>query len=288
MDGTFVIATADTVTNFFGMQEFCVGKNTTVERGGETAGRVEIRGGYNLLGTFLAIGRYNGTTFTAPNGVSSVVVVSGGETHAQNLSMGYTTYQNDCTARPAFYQTGGKFFVEMLRPSDHDGCRTRMGISGGTFTAGMMVGALQGSGHCDLFIENTGTMCIKRGMNLAGKDNGSTRVYLRDGGTLQAGNIFCGANASAVIYADGGIWQATDKNSSIRKGVDLYVGAKGLTILPQGNHVIIHGNVLRDPQLLGKDGGIRIQGKGTVTFNGKNSFTGPVTAPEAKVVGLLK
>lgn len=287
-DGTFVIATADTVTNYFGTQEFCVGKNTTVEPGKETAGRVEIRGGYNLLGTFLAIGRYNGTTFTAPKGVSSVVTVSGGETHVQNLSMGYTTYQNDCTARPAFYQTGGRFFVDLLRPSDHDGCRTRLGISGGTFTANTMVGALQGSGHCDLFIEKSGTMCVKRAMNLAGKDDGSARVYLRDGGTLQAGNIFCGPRATAVIYADGGIWEATDKNSSIKKGVDLYVGEKGLTILLAGNHVTIGGDLLRDPQLLGKDGGIQIKGKGTVTFNGKNTLAGPVVAPEAKLIGLTK
>ena len=99
LNGRVVIDTPDTVTNYFGNNEFVVGKNSTTASGSETAAHLDVYGGYNDLGSFLAIGRANGNTTTAPSGLSSTVNIYGGYTWVNNVSCVSATIPRKDTSR---------------------------------------------------------------------------------------------------------------------------------------------------------------------------------------------
>ena len=114
LNGRVVINTPNTVTNYFGNSEVVVGRNST-SSGTETAAHLDVYGGYNELGNFLAIGRANGNTTTAPGGLSSTVNIYGGYTWVNNISMGYTIGDANVTAKPVLNVFGGELRTSYMR-----------------------------------------------------------------------------------------------------------------------------------------------------------------------------
>ena len=281
LNGRVVIDTPNTVTNNFGSAEFVVGKNSTSAANAETPAHLEIRGGYNNLGNFLAIGRANGNTTTAPEGLSSTVTISGGYTWAQNVSMGYTINNPNVTAKPVLNVVGGELRASYLRLCDQPskGYVTVNVTSGGILRSTGSYGGGQNAGGGKIYINvsSNGTFRCDTNFNTfqnAGASN-TCIIKLFDDGILQANNFSCAQAGTARIEADGGILKP---NGTIHERIVLALGEKGLKLQPRGNTTI--SSPVQTLAGVANDGGITISGGSSVTFAGQLSFTGPVTVTD--------
>ena len=281
LNGRVVIDTPDTVTNYFGNNEFVVGRNSTTASNAETPAHLEIRGGYNNLGNFLAIGRANGNTTTAPDGLSSTVTISGGYTWAQNVSMGYTINNQNVTAKPVLNVVGGELRAGYLRLCDHpsQGYVTVNVTSGGILRSTGAYGGGQnvGGGKIYINVSSNGTFRCDTNFNTFQNSGASNTCIIKlfDDGILQANNFTCAQAGTARIEADGGILKP---NGTIHERIVLALGEKGLKLQPRGNTAI--SSPVQTLAGVANDGGITISGGSSVTFAGQLSFTGPVTVTD--------
>lgn len=278
LNGRVVIDTPNTVTNYFGDNEFVVGRNSTSAANAETPAHLEIRGGNNSFGNFLAIGRANGNTTTAPDGLSSTVTVSGGYTYASNVSMGYTIANANVTAKPVLNVIGGELRTGYLRLCDHPskGYVTVNVTSGGILRSTSDYGGGQNAGGGKIYINISSNGIFQCDANFhTFKNSGANNtciVKLFDDGILQANNFYCANAGTARIEADGGILKP---NGKVENRIVLALGEKGLKLQTRGSTTI--NSPVQTLSGVANDGGITISGGHQVTFTGALSFTGPVT-----------
>ena len=280
MNGRVVIDTPDTVTNYFGNNEFVVGKNSTTAAGAETAAHLDVYGGYNELGTFLAIGRANGNTTTAPSGLSSTVNIYGGYTRADNISMGYTIGNANVTAKPVLNVFGGELRANYLRLCDHpsQGYVT-VNVSGGILrsTGSYAAGQNAAGGTIYINVSSNGTFRCDTDFNFFKSGSGYTDIVrLFDDGILQANNFNCDGTGTARIEADGGVIKP---NGSVNAKIVTVLGEKGLTINARGNTT--WNGAIQTLSGVTRDGGLTVTGGKAVTFAGNLSFTGPITCSDS-------
>ncbi|MBQ7189163.1 MAG: hypothetical protein IJR99_07075 [Kiritimatiellae bacterium] len=280
LNGRVVIDTPNTVTNYFGDNEFVVGKNSTTASGAETAAYLDIYGGYNNLGNFLAIGRANGNTTTASEGLSSTVSIYGGYTWANNISMGYTIGNKNVTAKPVLNVFGGELRTGYLRLCDHpsQGYVT-VNVSGGILrsTGDYSGGQNAGGGKIYINVSSNGTFqCDKNFNTFIQSGAGNTCVIkLFDNGILRANNFNCAYAGDARIEADGGVIKPS---GTVNERIVTYLGEKGLTIDARGDST--WNGVIQPLPGVANDGGVTVSGGKSVAFKGALSFSGPITCSD--------
>ena len=100
-----------------------------------------------------------------------------------------------------------------------------------------------------------------------------------NGGTLRANQITVGAGATNTVFVfNGGTLAARADQSSFMSGVaSASIAAGGAVVDTQGYTVTI-------PQLLSGSGGFTKQGAGNLSLTGANTFTGPVSVNQGKLV----
>lgn len=279
LNGRVVIDTPDTVTNYFGNNEFVVGKNSTTASGAETAAHLDVYGGYNDFGSFLAIGRANGNTTTAPSGLSSTVNIYGGYTWVNNISMGYTISNTGVTAKPVLNVYGGELRTSYLRLCDHPSKGyVTVNVSGGILrSTGDYTGANNtAGGTIYINVSTNGHFQCDKNFNFFKGGSGSTGIVrIFDGGTLQANNFNCDGTGTARIEADGGVIKP---NGTVNARIVTALGEKGLTINARGNTT--WNGAIQTLSGVAQDGGLTVTGGKAVTFAGNLTFTGPITCSD--------
>ena len=296
-NGRMVIATGDTVTNRF-PSEAWIGFNSTDVAGAETAGHLDIYSGVSIFDVSIAVGRHNGTTTTAPDGLSSSLNLYGGEVFCASLNCGYGEDEK-FTQRPEVNVHGGKLTITATGASpsdyamrtDHNWSYCKMTVDGGEVVVnGRVRNQHYGTGGAQLHLDVSGegkftcssVFFASRASTAARKT--VCRLSVHDGGTFKANEYYASANSdcrvdvtdggtfivktantasSAEMHVDGGTFKSTqyDYGNGVNFGA-VYVGAKGMKIDVTGTRAwgpLWTAPIKPEPGVT--DGGIDIEGK---------------------------
>jgi fibronectin-binding autotransporter adhesin len=266
-----------------------VGHYTTTAAGEETAGELQIDDGVLNCNTTVCIGRGNGTSITAPSGISSRLTINGGIINFNLLSAGYRGGANLSThnARPVIDINAGTVTIALdTRIADSKGSIATLNVRGGTLRclgqyhyAGLTLGGAQlDSGTGTLNLMGTGVVDIAHNVLLgAGSTTpGNGRLNLA-GGVLIASNIVRGAGSGYVCF-NGGTFFPRSPDRTLTDLTAAYVSTNGAvfdTTLADGYTVA--QNLLHDPALGTADGGLSKLGTHTLSLTATgNTFNGPV------------
>jgi autotransporter-associated beta strand protein len=171
-----------------------IGLNTTTAADAETAGELVIAGGVTVCDSAIEIGRNNGTTTTAPGGLTSRMVVQDGAVTARDIRLGGAVGFANYTGRPELEIQGGASTVkEILYVGETLGGVSTVTVSGGTLrhealsSASMRLGNSGGEG---ILRVTGGTVELSRDLILATGGAGSTGTVELAGGVLIVQNLY--------------------------------------------------------------------------------------------------
>ena len=265
-----------------------VGLNTTTAAGAETAGELELDDGVLNCNTTLSIGRGNGTSVTAPGGLSSRLTINGGIANVNLVGIGYAgTAGSAFNARPIVDINAGILnVVSDVRVADSRGAVATLNVRGGTLHcfgqynySGLTLGGAQAdSGTGILNLTGTGVVDIVNNVMLgAGATTPGTGTLYLAGGTLIASNIVKGAGIG-YAYLNGGTFFPRSPNCAMTGLTAAYVSTNGAlfdTTLADG--FTVAQDLLHDPTLgITPDGGLVKLGTNTLTLASYGStYTGP-------------
>lgn len=261
-----------------------IGLYSTTAAAAETAGELEVTDGLlNLNNETLAVGRSNGTTTTAPGGLHSKLIVSGGViTNAAYILLGYNGGLNlpGFNACPEMEMSGGTAYAVNLNIGYSSGSRAQLNMSGGTLTAsGTACFAMASdtvatctlSGDALLQTAPTVDVAIPHGGTFA-----TATLYL-NGGTLQTRNVVrTGNGGSGTVYFNGGMLKPNASGQTLQNMSAVYVSTNGATFDTSLADYTVRQDLLHDPALVAADGGLTKTGTGTLTLSGYGStYDGP-------------
>lgn len=266
-----------------------IGHYTTTAAGAETAGELELAGGVLNCNTTLSVGRGNGTTATAPGGISSRLTVNGGIANIFLIGAGYAGGAPTATfnARPVIDINAGTVNVTSdARIGDSKGAVATLNVRGGALRclshnnfAGLTLGGAQpDSGTGILNLMGTGVVDIVHNVLLgAGSTTPGNGTLHLAGGMLIASNIVRGAGIGYARF-NGGTFFPRSPNRTMTGLTSAYVSTNGAvfdTTLADGYTVA--QNLLHDPVLAANDGGLVKLGTNSLSLTGTgNTFNGPV------------
>lgn len=171
-----------------------IGLNTTTDAAAETAGELVVAGGVTVCDSAIEIGRNNGTTTTAPAGLTSRLVVQDGEVTARELRLGGSVGFANYTGHPELEIQGGTCTVkDILYVGETLGGVSTVTVSGGTLrhealsSASMRLGNSGGEG---ILRVTGGTVELSRDLILATGGAGSTGTVELAGGVLVVQNLY--------------------------------------------------------------------------------------------------
>ena len=295
LNGRLVIATAPEVVTILGHNAM-VGGPTTRD-GVETAGHLDIYSGdVRCNGGLFAIGRDNGTSVTAPGGLSSTMNLYGGSFTCAELEMSYISYQDSVsTCRPVLNIHGGTFTITDRIRIAYAQAYATINIDGGLLTMNRFHNALYSPGaHFEINISNGGTMRTTE-FNPAVKSTADAPTYMRvnvtDGGVFAMKTIPSSAGSvsrDARFCFNGGVLHSlqTTYTDEVPSYMPVDVGEKGMTIdITEGTHWGLQMNSPIAAASGVTDGGIKVVNtSGTanhwIAFNGGVNLAGGITAED--------
>lgn len=267
-----------------------VGLYTATAAAAETAGELEVADGLlNLNNNTLAVGRSNGTDTTAPGGLHSRLIVSGGAlTNVAYISLGYNGVLGlaGFNAHPDMDMTAGHIHVQNLYISESSGSRSDANLSGGSLDvtatlrlamASNTIGTLTLSGDVHLRTAASVDAAVPYGGAYA-----TATLYL-NGGILQTRNIVRnGNNGSGTVYFNGGTLRPATAGYTLQNMTAVYVSASGAAFDTSLADYTVLQDLLHDPALGGTpDGGLVKEGLGTLRLAATNStYTGATVVNE--------
>lgn len=264
-------------TNYF-TAEMVVGLPTTTVAGKETEAYVDFVGGMNYLGDWLGIGRGNGTTTTAPAGLSSRVTIYNGYVRVSNLSMGYSANISGYNARPVLDLFGGALdIVSAMRIGDHAGGHPTLNLYGGTAKAASYISGIYGATDARINMYSNAVLEITGSCNLA-SNSGTVCTLALHGGTFKARGVFARpSGATAKVYFNGGRFMArASGGEGIGASVQAVVSTNGACFDTQSYTFLVYPPLAHDAALgEAADAGLVKNGSGTLVLVATNTYTGP-------------
>ena len=279
-EGTLVLGAAGQTNLVLG--DIYVGLNTTTNASAETAGNLIIAGGYTVMSNFLCIGRNNGSTVTAPQGLSSRVSIEAGTVIAQcislsaNTSLGSATY----TGHPELVVTGGTLHVtDRFYAGNAPGSVCTITVAGGYLRYdGLLQQSLylgQGGGEGILRITG-GTAEFANDVILGYSGAGNTGTLELSGGELIAKRVYSlNTTSYSRILFNGGVFKPV--SGGLDTTIDVTQIGAGPAIFDTsrwtGSDSFNLSATLTSAG--GSDGGLVKTGTGTLRISAPQSYVGP-------------
>jgi hypothetical protein len=275
----------------------CVGHCTTTS-GTENACELEVNGGAFICNSTVSLGRSNGTTVTAPGGISSRITVNNGAVTFNLLALGYNEALKlaGFNARPVCAVNAGSLTVNTYcNVGESAGSSPTINVRGGTFRAngkhasvpaGILLGGPASAGSGTLNVMGTGVVYCVNNVALS-TVSGATGTLNLNGGQLSASNIVKFTTGSAYLRFNGGLYQPLTAGLTLGGLTAAYVSTNGALIdTSLANSYSVDQNLLTDPALGGaEDGGLVKLGTNTLAVTATGStFKGPISVR----AGLLK
>lgn len=273
-----------------------IGGCTTTKAGAETTGELEVRQGTLNAGKSMTVGRNNGSTTTAPNGLEPKLLITGGSLiSGYTIGVGYYDggqtgiSASTVTTRPWVIVTNGLLQAACIRVAEAGGIpRATLDISGGTVrwtnNEGITLGfGANTVGVCTLsgtgVIEPYGASATPN-LALTRANGGATGILNLNGGTLHCGNIVKGgtaANCTATVNFNGGTFRPTVDAQTMTGLTTASISTNGAVF----DLSEVAGFTVAQPLLhndaTATDGGVVKRGTGTLTLSAGNStFNGPL------------
>lgn len=273
-----------------------IGGQTTTLPGAETAGHLEIVGGYTRVGNILTVGRDNGSEVTAPGGLVSSVRIYDGRVELKGLWLASKlSSMATITARPLFEMNGGEFSTAILYGGSSGASRPRFVFNGGLATVtGWAADAFRlayGAGVESELVVAGGTLRVPN-TKIRLAENAATakgRLRLSSGRLVTRGIESVGAGVGEVLF-DGGVLEACQSMMLTNLSVAA-VGAGGCVVeVPAGMTVTVTQPLTHDDGLGGTpDGGVAKLGGGELVLVGAQTYTGPTVVSDGtlRVAGTL-
>ena len=242
LNGHFAIATSPKVVTVLGNGVF-IGGPTTPD-GVETAGHLDIYSGIVRCDGFFTLGRDNGNSVNAPDGLASSLNIYGGSFWCDTFDMSYYSFGADktSTCRPVLnVYSGGTFETRDIFRIDYAGADATINVDGGKLTVG---GAAFHSSYyapgcrVTINVSNGGEFVCKSFMpvRMSSLEQPSyARVNVTSGGSITfrtVDSVDGHKGQDARFFFDGGTLK-TDLNKAqgeIESYMPVDVGANGMTI----------------------------------------------------------
>jgi autotransporter-associated beta strand protein len=299
VNGTVAWGAPGQVMNIGGT-DIMIGGYSTTAAGQETTGCIDIYGGTTRFNCWLAIGRNNGTTVTAPVPLEPKLRVFGGTVTGNQLSMGRKRGGLSGTqrVRPTIEVYGGTLTFSdnsgSIRMGDDTGGDSTIRVFGGTFKTGTRLNAgLWGVNTNQMICYNGGYLDLNQFDMGNGNYASQTTIDLLPGARLNGYKFWkTGAAATAIIRFNGGIlepeiWQ---QYASIQPGVTVYASTNGAvfnTIYTHdgGEYFDLLAPLLHDPALGAEpDGGLVKTGPYRMGMVAGSTYTGPTVISNGTLI----
>ncbi len=258
------------------MSKLYVGLETTDQPGAETAGEVEISGGYTRCTETSVIGRRNGSTLTAPAGLSSKLKITGGELWLEGLFLGMEPGTGLFTGRPELQVSGGLCNIEKrFYVNNASNGVSSVLVDGGTLVhqgvgSSMRLGESQGTG----ILRVTGGLADVQSLILAKGGNGSTGIVeIISGGVLEFNSIEKPdvAEGYGTLLVDGGTLRP--RTGQINRLDEFLIGSAPVTFDTSKIDDFLFYQTMSGQG--GSDGGVIISGGHILRVMGDQLYTGP-------------
>ncbi len=289
-DGRLVVDGGN-ATNFVCNGRVTVGGCTT-KTGAETAGELEVRSGALVYdpahSVSMTIGRNNGTATTAPDGLSSKLIVSGGALAGVGvLGVGYWddsfgtfgASAKTTTSRPKVVVSDGLLDVDEIRLAEKDGISATMDVSGGVVNAVNIF--IANSTNTTATLEQTGGRVAVDRLVL-GRTPLASAVYRLDGGELVYSQLACDDKdvAAAVLHLNGGVCRPSATAAALSGLPDVRVGSGGARFSPVGTSYVVAQDFAHDGSA-DVDGGLVKLGTNRLVFaSTASTYNGPTVVEE--------
>ena len=271
-----VILGADGQTNTIanGIQ---VGCNTTDALGAETFGELVIAGGYTSVGYYLSVGRNNGNTTTAPDGITSRVRVEGGVLEILDVSVGGVQSPYDgYTGRPVVEIAGGEMRVEReFQISKRAGGVSTLHVADGRLihlATGQSIRVGQDGGEGILRITG-GSAEFVNDVILSFGGAGTTGTLELSGGTLSCKRLYQYNTAGyGRVLFNGGVLKPRNGIDTTITELKIGNGAAVIDTSDAVDIITLSGTLTSAGAA---DGGLVKTGTGKLAVTGPQDYTGP-------------
>jgi len=260
-------------------QRIDIGMRTTTNANAETAGELVVNGGALLCNTTFSIGRGNGSTITAPGGLTPKLTINGGTVTCNLLALGYWgSIGTGYNCRPLCEINGGTLAINGCNLGESTGCFAVVSVRAGTLVSAgnINVGGTQvPAGTGILNLSGIGAVDVAADVSLGAAASGYGTLNL-NGGTLIARNIVKGGGLSALLTFNGGRFQPRTEGRTLSGLTAAYVSTNGAAIDTALANYAVAQNLLHAPDAPGTDGGLVKLGTNTLTLSSYGStYTGP-------------
>jgi len=193
-----------------------VGLATTANANSETAGELVVTAGEVVCTEWTHIGRNNGSTVTAPDGLTSRLLIQGGDFVTRNLALGTTAEFDGYTGRPVLEIQDGTCTIEnVLFVGEGAGGVSTIWVNGGILRNQVLFSETScrlGNSGGEGILRVTGGRAEFRKDVILAMNAGCTGTVELAGGVLSCYNLYAWtspATGYARVLFNGGVFQPT-------------------------------------------------------------------------------